>query len=202
MTSDQPGPGMRRFMELRERGDYTDIAPIIREHPDEALAIAEAVRQTAIRDVSQARERMWRAYAGAMKDAGEDSTLGEIVRSARDSRGLSAAALSAALAARGVRLRRAALERIEADRMRVTSVRPEAWAALIEELAINRHQAVAGLTTALLGQRPRRFPIPFGFALAVDQASSPHELSPAASDYLDRVRAELGLPLATDSVSE
>ena len=121
-------------------------------------------------------------------------------REEREVRGLTVEALCTEIRALGARLRPAALEQIESNRVTVTSVRPNVWAALTEYFEISRHQVVAALTMAIGNQQASRAPT-LAYSDA-EHAAGTQALGGAAADYLDRVRAEMGLPLATDAEPE
>ena len=143
---------------------------------------------------------MWHALAKVEREAGEDASLGVLLREEREVRGLTVEALCAEIRALGARLRPAALEQIESNRVTVTSVRPNVWAALTEYFEISRHQVVAELTMAIGNQQASRAPT-LAYSDA-EHAAGTQALGGAADDYLDRVRAEMGLPLATDAEPE
>ena len=124
MSSTEVGAGVRRFREARARGDEPDAAALAREYPDEALDIAAAVRWAAARDDSIAREQMWLARAAVLSTAGEDVTLGAMLRAARNRRGLSIRALVDAARERGASLHPMAVEQLEANQAPVGNVAP------------------------------------------------------------------------------
>ena len=76
MSSKNLGPGVQRFWKARARGEDVDVEAIIREHPDEALALAQAIWEAARLKDSEARERMWLARTRVLSRSGEDSNLG------------------------------------------------------------------------------------------------------------------------------
>ena len=180
------GPGMRRFREARAKGEEPDAGAIAREHPDEALAIADEVRRTEALYWARAREEMWLARAEAMRDAGEDVTFGTVFRNAREDRGLTIPDLATAARERGADLARTTIERLEANQIAVTDIEPAVWAALFDDLEIERHEFVAGLWIALLEMQGERAFTSTGFRAGT--------LEPDAADYLDRVRVALGIP--------
>ena len=154
MNSSQ-GPGVRRYWELRASGAEVDVTAIVQQYPDEALALADAIREAAIQEDSADRERMWFARSQALKELGEEITLGSLLRTAREEVGLSASDLSRIAQGRGVKLLAAAVEQLEADRTKITNVRiPGLWLTLAEVLQIDRHRLVAAIQTALSGQEP------------------------------------------------
>ena len=59
MSNGSRGPGVRKFWEAWTRGADVDLKAIAQEHPDEALALADAIREAARWEDSVARERMW-----------------------------------------------------------------------------------------------------------------------------------------------
>ena len=182
------GPGVRRFREARARGEAPDAGAIAREHPEEALAIAdEALRDEALY-WERAREEMRLARAEVMREAGEDVTFGTVFRNAREDRGIAVSALAAAARERGADLAPTTIERLEANQIAVTDVDPEVWAALIDDLQIGRHEFVASVWMALLEAQTHHSLTSTG-----RRAST---LDPDAADYLDRVRSALGLPTA------
>ena len=174
MTSNVIGPGVDRFRELRVRGERVDVAAITREYPDEALALADEVRHAIVRDSSLAHEHAWLARIEVLRDAGEDVSLGTSIHRQRTERGLTVAALARSVRERGADLSAAELRRIEANEVDA-NVAPEIWRALIEELNFEPHTVAAEIRWAL----------------------SDREVPDAeVESYLERVRAELGLPTA------
>ena len=175
MTSSTIGPGVLRFRDLLDRGEEVDVAAITLEYPEEALALADEVRQAIARDSFLARERMWRARIEVLRDAGEDASLGTTIRSERTERGLTVAALARAIRERGGDLSSAGLRQIEANQVD-TNVEPATWRAVIDEMDLDSHTLVAEIWVALSDQGVPK---------------------PEAEAYLERVRAELGMPTAT-----
>ena len=178
------GPGVRRFREARAMGEAPDAGAIAREHPEEALAIAdEALRDEALY-WARAREEMRLARAEVMREAGEDVTFGTVFRNAREDRGITISALAAAARERGADLVHTTIERLEANQIAVTDVDPAVWADLIDDLQIGRHEFVASVWVALLEAQTHHSLTSTG-----RRAST---LDPDAADYLDRVRSALG----------
>ena len=202
MTSEAVGPGLRRLRETIERGEHVDVVALIRDYPDEAGVILDETPIPSERDWSRRRERMWFALAKVEREAEEDPSLGTLLREEREDRGLTVEALCAEIEARGARLRPAALERIESNRVTVTSVRPNVWRALTEHLEISSHQVVAALTMAILDQQAPRAPVSAARSLNLALPNRQQELSRGAIDYLDRVSGEMGLPQGTDGEAE
>ena len=177
MTSSTIGPGVLRFRDLLARGEEVDVAAITLEYPEEALALADEVRHSIVRDSSLARERMWLARIGVLRDAGEDASLGTTIRGERSERDLTVAALARAIRAREGDLSSAGLRQIEANQVD-TNVEPAIWRAVIDEMDLDSHTLAAEIWVAL---SDRGVP------------------KPEAEAYLERVRAELGMPTATPS---
>ena len=200
MSSSQ-GPGVRRYWKLRASGAEVDVAAIVQQYPDEALALADAIREMAIQEDSAARERMWLARSQVLKESGEEVTLGSLLRTAREELGLSTRDLSHRIQGRGVKLLTAAIEQLEADRVRITNVKtPGLWLTLTEVLQIDRHRLVAAIQAGLSGPEPaQRFTrmdrgtttAERGRFLGSRLASSQREDTAA---YMDWVRTELSLP--------
>ena len=180
------GPGVRRFREARARGEEPDAGAIAREHPGEALAIADELRRTEALYWARAHEEMWLARAEVMRDAGEDVTFGTVLRNAREDRGLTVSALAAAARERGADLARTTIERLEANQIAVTEVEPAVWVALIDDLEIERPEFVAGVWMGLLEMQGERAVTSTGRRAGT--------LEPDAAAYLDRVRVALGIP--------
>ncbi|MYB42521.1 MAG: hypothetical protein F4X76_10110 [Chloroflexi bacterium] len=180
------GPGLRRFRDARARGEEPDPGVIAREHPGEAIAIADEVRRTEALYWARAREEMWLARAEAMRDAGEDVTFGTALRNAREDRGHSVPALAAAARERGADIARTTIERLEANQIAVTEIEPVVWVALLDDLEIELHEFVAGLWIALLEMQGERAFTSTGFRAGT--------LEPESAAYLDRVRVALGIP--------
>lgn len=201
MSSGGRGQGVRKFWEARAAGAAIDPAALARDYPDEALALADAVREAAAQDESAAHERMWLARARALRRSGEDVTLGALLRGSRQGLGLSAVAVSSKVSERGASLHPMALEQLEADRVTITNVRtPGLWQALLEVLELDRHQLVAAIRAALSRPQVRpkftrmdRGATPSDRERFLESAATA-ELDDAANRYLEGVRSELGLP--------
>ena len=201
MNGSNQGQGVRKFWEARASGTEVDVKAIFEEYPDEALELADAIREAASREDSAARERMWLARAQVLNRFGEDVTLGTLLRTSREHAGLSTSALSSRVQERGVRLQPTAIDLLEADRTRITNVKvPGLWATLAEVLRIDRHRLVATLQVALSGsQTAQRFTRMERGAtaanrerlLGIDLSSNRQE---DVARYIDWVRSELGLP--------
>ena len=208
MSSNSKGPGVRRFWQQRANGEYVDVRHIVQEHPDEALALADAIREAAAQDNSQARERMWLAHAQELARSGEGVTLGSLLRTSRQDVGLTTTALSTRVKERGVTLHPTAIDQLEADRVRVANVRtPGLWATLTEILGIDRHRLVATIRVALVGPRTeQRFTRMERGATSANRESflrsrPATDQEDDVTNYVDWVRAELGLPTSpTDAV--
>ena len=209
MSSSGHGPGVRRFWDARAAGTQTDLMAIVQECPEEALALADAMREAAAQEESLARERMWRARARVLGRAGEDVTLGALLRRSRQDRGLSPTALSAKVGAQGAPLHPMAIEQLEADRASIMNVRTAGlWLALATVLRIDRHRLVAAIRAALAGPQPaHRFTRMGRGTKAVDRerfigaAGSP-ERDQDAAGYIEWVRGELGLPSAPTDAAQ
>ena len=208
MSSTGVGPGVRQFREARARGDEPDAAALAQEYPDEALDLVAVVRWAAARDDSIAREQMWRARAAVLSSAGEDVTLGAMLRAARNRRGLSIRALVDAARERGASLHPMAVERLEANQAAVSNVAPEIWSAVIEELQIDHHRALAGIALAVSAPLANRAFTRMGRGASdSDRERLLDEATPSGSgtvgdDYLERVRAEFGLPSTLDDAMQ
>ena len=209
MTRTEIGPGVRRFREARERGEEPDAAALGREYPDEMLAIADEVRRAATRDDSDARQQMWLARAAVLQDAGEDVTLGAMLRRARSRRGLTIDSLVEALRHRGKNVLAMAFERLESNRATVRNVDPAVWAAIVEELEVDHHRALAGITMAVSAPHSNRTFTRMERGATgserekfVDQAASPESDDVVAGEYLERVREAFGLPSALSDTSQ
>ena len=201
MSSSNRGQGVRKFWEARASGTEVDVTHIAQEHPDEALALADAIREAATQEDSAARERMWLARAQVLNRSGEGVTLGALLRTSREDAGLSTSALSSRVQDCGVRLLAAAIEQLEADRARITNVKiPGLWLTLAEILQIDRHRLVAMIQVALSGPRTaQRFTRMERGATATDRegflgSELLSERREDATNYIDWVRADLGLP--------
>ena len=201
MDSSYRGQGVEKFWEARASGAELDVKAIFEEHPDEALELADAIREAASQEESAAQERMWLARAQVLKRSGEDVSLGALLRTSREEAGLSVSALSLRAQGRGVRLLATAIEQLEADRTRITNVKtPGLWSTLAEILKIDRHRLVATIQVVLLGsQTAQRFTRMERGATAANRKrflnSEPSSKQREdANSYIDWVRAELGLP--------
>ena len=204
MTNSEIGPGVRRFREARARGDEPDAAALVHEYPDEVLDLADELRRAAARDDSIAREQMWLARAAVLRNAGEDVTLGAMLRSARSRRGLTITTLIDAVQERGETLHPMVVEQLEANQATASNVPPEVWPVMVEELQIDRHRALAGIAIAVSAPRAdRAFTRMDRSASASDREKFLDEEASSgsnavAADYLERVRAALGLPSTLD----
>ena len=208
MNDSNQGQGVRKFWEARASGTEVDVKAIFEAYPDEALELADAIREAASHEDSAARERMWFARAQVLNRFGEDVTLGTLLRTSREHAGLSTSALSSRVQERGVRLQPTAIDLLEADRTRTSNVKvPGLWAILAEILRIDRHKLVATIEIALSGpQTAQRFTrMERGVTAANRKRLLGIDLSSNRQDdvasYIDWVRSELGLPSSpTDAV--
>ena len=201
MSSSNRGQGVRKFWEARVSGTEVDVKAIFEEHPDEALDLADAIREAARQEDSAARERMWHARAHVLSRAGEDVSLGALLRTSREEVGLSTNALSSRVQARGIRLPPTAIGLLEADRTRITNVTNSGlWSSLSEILRIDRHRLIATIQVALSGpQTAQRFTRMGRGATAANRErllgiDLPSERREDVNSYVGWVRAELGLP--------
>ena len=204
MSNSSWGPGVRKFWKARASGEEIDIKAIVEEHPDEVMQLVDAFREAAMQEDSAAREDMWLARAQVLGRSGEAVTLGVLLRTSRESAGLSTDDLSFRIRERGARLLPTAIDMLEADRVRITNVNtPGLWQIIAEVLQIDRHRLVATIRSALSDpQRAQRF-------TRMDRGASPaernmflsSELVPQQEDetasYVNWVRSELGLPPAS-----
>ena len=175
MMSSEIGPGVQRFREMQSRGEHVDAAAITREYPGEALALADEVLNAIARATSLTHEHTWLDRIKVLRDAGEHVSLGTSIRDARTARGLTVAALVRTARAHGTDLRADELRRIEASQIDM-NVDLGIWRALSDELGFEPYTVVAEIRVALTD------------AGVADSG---------AEAYLERVRAELDLPLAT-----
>ena len=201
MNSSNRGRGVQKFWEARASGTEVDVKAIFEEHPDEALELADAIREAARQEESAAQERMWLARAQVLNRSGEDLSLGALLRTSREEAGLSTSALSLRAQGRGVRLLETAIEQLEADRTRITNVNISGlWSTLAEILKIDRHRLVATIQVALSGpQTAQRFTRMERGATAANRkrflsSESSSERREDENSYINWVRAELGLP--------
>ena len=207
MGNEGIGPGLRQFREAYAAGAEPDAAAIVRDHPDEALALADAVIAAAAHKSSEYRTRMWAARPQGLERTGEDVRLGSVIRRFREHARLSRNSLSQTLMERGITLHPTALEQIEANRAPIANIlTPGLWLALAEVLRIAPHQLVATIGIAL--SAPRRGPrstrmergaTPADRARFLGEAERGDESGGAGLDedaarYLEWVKAELGLP--------
>ena len=103
MSSRNRGQGVRKFWEARASGEDVDVKIILEEHPDEALELADAIREAATQEDSAAQERMWLARAQVLNRLGEEVTLGALLRTSREEAELSTSALSRRAQGRGAK---------------------------------------------------------------------------------------------------
>lgn len=196
------GPGVRMFLEAYEAGADMDVAAIVRAHPGEALAVAGAIREAAEARADAARIRMWRARARALGEAGEDATLGTLLRDYRQGAKLTADALSDLLRERGGELHHMAIGRLEENRALIANVPETVWPALADVLGIDRHLLFVSIGDAAEGNlsSPSFTRMERG-ATAADReralGEAGREGDGSLDDYLERVRAALGLPSVT-----
>ena len=205
MNNPNIGPGVRKFWEARSRGEEVDVPAIVREHPDEVVAIADAIREAAIREESSVREGMWLARARVLSRAGEDVSLGTLIRTSRQYAGLSTRELSYKVQERRVSLQPTAIDFVEAGTVDLTNVKTAGlWKALSEILEIDRHRLIATIRGTLENPRStQRF-------TRMDRSATPADRKgllsggltsrqePSAASYISWVRAELGLPPSLD----
>ena len=209
MSSSGHGPGVRKFWDARAADTELDLRTIVHEYPDEALALADAIRQATAQEESETRERMWRARARVLGRVGEDVTLGALLRQSRQDVDLSPTALSAKVEQRGTLLHPTAIEHLEADRVAIMNVRTAGlWLALATVLRIDRHRLVAAIQAALVGPHPaQRFTRMDRGTKAVDRerfivAAGAPERDQGAAGYIEWVRGELGLPSAPTDAAQ
>ena len=203
MTNTNRGAGVRRFLEAHASGEEIDVTAIVKEHPGEALALADAFREVAIQKESAAKERMWLARAEVLSQAGEDISLGGLIRTSREYAGLSTSDLSARMRERGVSVQPTAIDLFEAGRVTITNVTISGlWPALAEILDVDRHRLVATIRGTLANpQSTQSFTRMSRGATSADREGllssgvSPQQEDSAAS-YINWVREELGLPLS------
>ncbi len=195
------GNGVQKFWEARASGAEVEVKAILEEHPDEALELADAIREAARQEDSAARERMWLARAHVLNQSGGDMSLGDLLRSSREEAGLSTTALSQRAQGRGVSLIATAIQQLEADRAKVTNLRtPGLWSTLAEILQIDPHRLVATIRLAVSGSpTAQRFTrMERGSTAANRQrlmtSGLPLDAGDDMADYIDWVREELGLP--------
>ena len=201
MSSKNLGPGVQRFWKARARGEDVDVEAIIREYPDEALDLAQAIWEAARLEDSEARERMWLARTRVLSRSGEEATLGALLRSSREDAGLSAATLSAKMRERGVALPPTEIDLLEAGRAKIANVKtPGVWSSLAEILRIDPHRLVAMIRDALSGQQTKQSFVRMGLTTQAADRKSIHdseiarEREKGSAGYIDWVRTELGLP--------
>ena len=132
------------------------------------------------------RERMWLARDEVERDAGRDADLGALLRTEREYRGITVADLARSVQVRGVNLDAATLERLEANQG--VDIDPGVWAAVVAELALDRHHVVANIRRSLSPLRAESEPL--------SGAMLSREPTREVADYLDRVRSALGIPTA------
>ena len=203
MSNSSWGPGVRIFWRSKANGEEVNIKALFEEYPDEALQLADALREVAIQEDSADRENMWLARAQVLGRSGEEVTLGALLRTSREETGLSTNDLSVSIQAQGVELGPTAIEMLEANRVKITNVNiPGLWGVLADTLQIDRHRLVATIRSALSDpQTSQRF-------TRMERGASPAErnrflssdLAPKqegeTTGYIDWVRNELGLPPA------
>ena len=201
MSRTNRGQGVQKFWEARASGKQVDVQAIFEEHPNEALNLVDAIREAASLEDSLARERMWLARAHVLNRAGENVSLGALLRASREEVGLSTSALNSRMLARGIRLQPAAIGLLEGDRAKLTNVKIHGlWSALAEILRIDRHRLIASIQVALSDSQtaPRFTRMERGATaadrerlLGIDLAS---DIEKDEASYVDWVRSELGLP--------
>lgn len=203
MGSDGHGPGVRRFREAYEEGADIDVAAIAREHPGEALAIANEIRETASSSLAWARERMWRARARALVEAGEDVTLGTLIRAFRQGAGLTTMTLGELVRERGEQLHHMAIGRLEENGAHIPNVPEAVWPVLADVLGIDRHLLFVSIgdTAAAANPSSPGFTRMERGATAADRERALGEAGGedggSLDGYLERVRAALDLPRVT-----
>jgi len=208
MSSKNLGPGVQRFWKARARGEDIDVEAIIREYPDEALDLAQAIWEAAKLEDAVDRERMVAARTRVLSRSGEEATLGALLRSSREDAGLSAATLSAKIQERGVALPPTEIDQLEAGHAKIANVKtPGVWLSLAEILRIDPHRLVAMIRDALAGQQTKQGFATMGLRTKAADSKSilgskiSREREEGSTSYIDWVRTELGLPsLPLDTV--
>ena len=196
------GPGVRMFLEAYEASTDMDVAAIVRAHPGEALAVAGAIREAAEDREAAARIRMWRARARALGEAGEDASLGTLLRDYRRGAELTATALSEMVRERGGQLHHVAIGRLEENGAHIPNVPEAVWPVLADVLGIDRHLLFVSIgDTAAANPSSPRFTRMERGATAADRERALGEADGGdggpLDDYLERVRAALDLPRVT-----
>ena len=200
------GPGVRMFLEAYEASTDMDVAAIVRAHPGEALAVAGAIREAAEDREAAARIRMWRARGRALGEAGEDASLGMLLRDYRRGAELTTTALSELVRERGEQLHHMAIGRLEENRASITNVPEAVWPVLVDVLGIDRHLLFVSIgdTAAAANPSSPGFTRMERGATAADRERALGEADGGGGadggsldDYLERVRAALDLPRVT-----
>lgn len=196
------GPGVQMFRQAYKDNADMDVAAIVRAHPGEAIAIASAIREAAEIREGVARIRMWSARAHALGEAGEDVTLGTLLRDYRQGADLTATALSELVRERGGQLHHMAIGHLEENRAPIANVPEAVWPVLADVLGIDRHLLFVSISgTAAENLSGPSFTRMERGATAADREQAlggdAGNEDRSLDDYIERVRDALGLPRVT-----
>jgi hypothetical protein len=205
---------MRKYLDAIRRGEEPDVSYLVREFPDEAAALADAVRETTRYAASRTKERMWDRRDALLRTGGEDVTLGAALKRCRLTLGKSEVWVASSLQKRGLSVASRAIQKLEQDAVSPVAVKPaRIWRALADLLGIDRTHLMTLLEGAVRQPRTvQQFTRMERGATSEDRvgflaasAGGADEDDRQVDSYLVSVRAELGLPSApsaTDSTQE
>lgn len=188
------------YWEMVKKGEEPDLGRLVREFPEEALALIDADVQRAQRTAGKAREKFWRARVRALAKLGLDKPLGTLLEERRRSLGLSRQSLASDLALAGVRVVVQAIEKLETGALPAYSVAPERWPAFASALQLD-----AWLLFTSIEQAMRQAPKSRGQFARMDRLATEEEREDFLLDghpelrvdqegYLRQLRTALGLP--------
>ena len=188
------------YWDVVESGEEPDLAALIRDFPDEALALVDADIEHARRTAGKAREKFWRTRVRALAKIALDKPLGTLLEERRRSLRLSRQALVEHLVPAGVPVVGLTIEKLETGALPAHSVAPGHWAAFARALQLD-----AWLLFTTIEQAVQQAPKARGQFARMDRLATDEERegflsagpleSPADPErYLRQVRTALGLP--------
>jgi transcriptional regulator with XRE-family HTH domain len=188
------------YWEIVEGGQEPDLAKLVREFPDEALALVEADLRRAHQTAGRAREKFWRARIRALEGLDLDKSLGTLLEERRRSLRLSRQALASNLGLAGVHVVSQTIEKLETGALPAHSVASEQWPAFASVLQLD-----GWLLFTTIEQAVKQAPKDRGQFARMDRLATEEEResflladeleSPVEQEeYLRRVRTALGLP--------
>src|SRR4051812_36900415 len=96
--TDKTGQAVAQFWRLIDAGEQPDVAELARQYPDEAIALATAMREAARRRNMLVHEQLWRARSSVLTQRDAALRLGELLRVRRVALGLTPKTMTTQLA--------------------------------------------------------------------------------------------------------